>query len=169
MTLANAERGIGLYIGEVSARDGSSLLPLGNATPLHLGGGLLVGLVVLSCAVAPSRPQGPARHDLPTASDIPGISCAGLGYVPPMRLFGSSEADPAAWVIWTGHTRIPIMWPSGFYATFDPALEVHSPDGGQVGRAGDDVSTSPTIWPGYVVCAGDKLVQVYRAIDQPTQ
>jgi hypothetical protein len=140
-----------------------------DSKPLHVGGSLLVGLVVLSCAVAPSRAPGPPRHDLPTASDIPGISCAGLGYVPPMRLFGSSSANPPAWVIWTGDTRIPIAWPSGFYAIFDPEFEVHSSDGRLVARAGDDVSSSPTIWPGYVVCAGDKLVQVYRAIDEPAQ
>ena len=136
---------------------------------LVVGASLLVGLAVLSCAGAPSRPPGPPRHELPAASDIPGISCAGLGYVPPMRLFGSSAANPSAWVVWTGETRIPIVWPSGFYAVFDPTFEVHSSDGRLVARAGDDVSTSPNIWPGYVVCAGDKSVHVYRAIDQPTQ
>lgn len=85
-----------------------------------------------------------------------------------MRLIGSSEATPAAWVHWTGAARIPITWPSGFYAIFDPSLEVAAPDGTVVARAGDDVSSSPNIWTGYVVCASDKVVHVYRAIDLPT-
>ncbi len=89
--------------------------------------------------------------------------------MPPMRLVGSPEASPAAWVVWTNDARIPVFWPSGFYATFDPALEVHAPEGPLVARAGDDVSSSPNIWPGYVVCSSDKVVTVYRAIDPPTQ
>ena len=127
-------------------------------------GALVLAALAASCGPAVSSESGPRRFRVPTATEVPGIDCAGLGFVPPMRLFGDPNDDPPVWVHWTDATHIPVVWPLGFYAVFDPSLEVRDADGRTVARLGDDVSTNSGVWPGFVVCASNVETRVWRVI-----
>lgn len=82
-----------------------------------------------------------------------------------MRLHGDPAADPPVWVTWTSAQLIPVVWPDGFFATFNPSLEVRAPNWEIVAREGADVSTDQQAWPGLVICASDVVVHVYRLVD----
>ena len=54
----------------------------------------------------------------------------------PFTLTGDSHATPSVWGIDNTGRRFDIVWPYGFHARFDPALEVLDPTGRVVAKAG---------------------------------
>jgi hypothetical protein len=66
------------------------------------------------------------------------ILCAGGGF-PDASIHGS-PSDPM--VVWldTGTTRLPLAWPPGYTARFDPELRVVDAGGSTVFREADPVS-----------------------------
>lgn len=73
----------------------------------------------------------------PTAAyPSPGAACA-QGLLPGVRLDGDPNGSPAVWVTSPDGDRHTVLWPFGFYATFDPGLELFAGDGTLVARGGD--------------------------------
>ncbi|HEX5467018.1 MAG TPA: hypothetical protein VFW92_10145 [Candidatus Limnocylindrales bacterium] len=73
----------------------------------------------------------------PTAAyPSPGEACA-EGLLPNVRLDGDPNGSPAVWVTSPDGDRHTVLWPFGFYATFDPGLALFAGDGTLVARGGD--------------------------------
>lgn len=122
---------------------------------------LLAGCSSLSTAgSSPTATQ--RRFVLPMHSDTVVFECAGLGYDPPIRLHGSPNEDPPAWAQWGDAKHIPVEWPTGYYAIFNPSLTVVAPSGKAVAHDGDDMSTNTSPWRGMFVCASDVRMSVYE-------
>jgi hypothetical protein len=101
---------------------------------------LLLVCVAASCSPATNLQTPlplPAVHLRPVESGVL-HGCGGVAE--PSTLAGSAH-DPQ--VVWlerlAGRTRVDVVWPPGFTATFDPGLAVYDASGRQVLRAGDFV------------------------------
>jgi hypothetical protein len=125
----------------------------------HLGIGL--ALVVAACAALPSpappnpaptepRPLGSGQRWLPTfltvtSEGVP-IACAGTAFEADLH---GSAADPhLAWMIRPDGRRQELVWPLGYSARFDPALEVLDDRGQVVAREGSLVTGGCPMPPG---------------------
>lgn len=116
---------------------------------------------LLGCATVAPTPTVPLATlatlpagaiEIPTATTAPGLdSCLVGGYPTPIVLSGSPTERPAVWSDYGGE-RGTIVWPIGYYATFNPALEVWDGLGHVVARQGDNLSTLRI--EGAVVCVG---------------
>jgi len=78
-------------------------------------------------------------------------TCAGVG-VSPLFLEGQLEGGVAA--VWAGTAthRIPLRWPAGYRARFEPGLVIVNRDGMVVAHGGDNMDTGVPPWPGLYVC-----------------
>jgi hypothetical protein len=90
--------------------------------------------------------------EIPTASTTPGLdSCIGGFDALPLLLTGSPTERPAVWAN-LRQSRVSIIWPLGYYATFDSTLLVRNAAGQVVARQGDDMRV--LVLPGTAVCVG---------------
>jgi hypothetical protein len=126
---------------------------------------LLLGLAVAlgACGPSESSSSAPVYH-LPGQTPEPGlVGCAGVAWDPPFRLRGDETRDLPVWASRDAHEVVPIVWPVGYFATFDGAgtVEVHASDGSVVMKEGDAMADDPERWPDLVVCAGPSYVHVY--------
>jgi len=83
-----------------------------------------------------------------------------------MTLAGDPSASPPIWLQWTS-SHVPIIFPVGYYATFEPTLVVHDPTGVAVARQDDDANVNPQRWPGPYICvySNPPIARVYRLAD----
>lgn len=132
----------------------------------------LLGLALLLAACQPgmspipSQP-GSSRVEIPTrTAEAPGVTCGGGAYTGSMKLTGEATASPSVWLDWMGAT-VPIHFPVGYYATFDPGLTIHDPAGAPVVREGAEANANPRSWTGLYICIDDNppVVRVYRLAD----
>ena len=140
--------------------------------------GLALCAVLAACVGRPLASNGPSPVALPSgavalASVTPAphaAGCIGMGHNPPWTLHGDPNATPSVWAETGTEQRVPIFWPPGFYAQFDPSLEVSAPTGQRVAREGADLTTDDQVWPGLVICAFGDSVDVFwlSALANPT-
>lgn len=103
---------------------------------------MLMATLLWSCAAAPPswlavEPTPPDAVPVPTSSrPTRGQTCptALLAHV---RLAGDPDASPTVWVERTDGAHMTVLWPFGFYARFDPTLQLHSGDGTLVAEGGE--------------------------------
>jgi hypothetical protein len=142
--------------------------------------GLLFICVVAGCAsTTPTPPSSAGVADsglsaapstnvfrLPTVTAPPNFGgCVGVDLGIPLILDGSPTIEPHAYAVDPGGNELPITWPPGYGARFDPDLEVVTADGSVVARKGDEI-TSPTLaWPNLTPCIGRGGVTVYQSSD----
>jgi hypothetical protein len=117
-----------------------------------------LAIAVAACGVPPVDDEPPGA-ELPTRSTEVG-ACAGIDYGP-LFLTGRPDLQPPAFAR-RGDRLIPIVWPPGFRAVFDPALKIIDEHGIAFAQEGEDMSNS-LIWPGLFVCAGNTRVDVVRS------
>lgn len=105
---------------------------------------VVVGLAVVGLANRPS-PQAPAGGGprivpLPT-HPVVSIPPGAAGGCPDALATGILAGDPddaeVAWLLGSDGARHRILWPTGYSARFDPALELIGPGGVVVAREGD--------------------------------
>ena len=88
---------------------------------------------------APDRSSQPevGLYDLPTLSFL-STACAGIG-LEGYRLAGDPSDPRVAWLASEAGRRRDVVFPPGFQARFEPALEILRPDGVVVAHEGDVV------------------------------
>jgi hypothetical protein len=94
-----------------------------------------VALIVAAMSIS-----GCVRTVRPLPGDLgTGGMCRGIGL--DATLHGSTDADPAAWLVdRESGTRIEALWPRGTTAVFDPSLVVMLRDGTVFHREGDVIT-----------------------------
>jgi len=112
-------------------------------------------LVALSCLVAgcySGAHSTPSVTPTASASPVPGLplptlpvwplpsnsACGGVGLGPDPFTLEGSPSDGVYGRLGSGY-RIPTQWPPGYFATFEPKLAVHAPDGSVIAHAGDSL------------------------------
>jgi hypothetical protein len=126
-------------------------LPIGNRFRIGLATVLLS--VVAGCG--PSTTEVSSPIPLPEA----GAAHPCMGIDGPFQIVGTPDiADsPVSTVV--RQRLVPIRWPSGFSATFTPAVVIWSADGRAIAKAGDDIPSG--IWGPFFVCGSTKGIDVF--------
>lgn len=117
----------------------------------RFGAAALAALALIGAACTPTPDPSPSDRvafDLPTIPPDYAANpiCAGVD-VRPLLLDGSLVNGVP---IVTANGIMPISWPSGFTAEFDPDLVVYSSDGRTFARKGEVIAND--IWHGLDVC-----------------
>ena len=109
---------------------------------------LAVVLLGVACGTGSDVPSSAPRFALPTipADWARDPNCAGVELTP--LVLKGQTAEGATSV--TANGNVPISWPPGYTATFDPSLVVWSPDGREFARGGEDMTG--VVWHGTRVC-----------------
>jgi hypothetical protein len=121
-----------------------------------------MGVLLAGCQTTTPTPSvGPTLTGLalPTLSVWPlpsNATCSGVGLGPPPFTLEGSLADGVYGRLASGK-RIPTQWPPGYFATFDPDLAVHAPNGSVIARAGDSLDVGGI--GGLFICTDPDLVQ----------
>ena len=123
-----------------------------GATALAIGIG--------ACSVAPDDDGLPGVR-LPSVREDIG-ACAGID-MGTLILAGRPDLQPPA-LARRGSQLIPIAWPGGYRAVFDPALKVLDERGVVVAREGDDMSGG-SVWPDLFICPTSVQIDVVRRAD----
>ena len=120
----------------------------------------VAALVMGGCSGPPADDELPGV-ELPTVRGDFG-ACAGIG-MGTLILAGRPDLQPPALARW-GSQLIPIAWPRGYRAVFDPALKVLDERGVVVAREGDDM-TDGSVWPDLFICPTRVQIDVVRRAD----
>lgn len=121
-----------------------------------------VGVLMAGCqTTASASPVGPTMTGLalPTLSVWPlpsNAACGGVGLGPTPFTLEGSPADGVYGLLASGK-RIPTQWPPGYFATFDPELAIHAPDGSVIAGAGDSLDVGGI--GGLFICTTPDVVQ----------
>jgi len=84
---------------------------------------------------------------------------------PVIYRLSATPGNPPQVVAATNDGRmIPVVWPPGYTATFDPALTVFDPVGKAIAHGGDRLSEEVGL-PGLTVCPGPAGVSLYSTED----
>src|SRR5947199_264222 len=100
---------------------------------------IVLAIALSACTSAPSAAPG---YSLPTSV---GEGCRGVG-VDSLILHGKLVTGAAE--VWA-NDRIPIQWPAGYEARFDPLLVIVDAQGTVRGREGEEMVTADP-WHGQV-------------------
>jgi hypothetical protein len=94
----------------------------------------------------PSPAQAPlelAVRTFPAITEINGtqIGCDAIGVDHPVfgHLAGDRTDPSVVWLVSPDRQRLEVLWPSGFFARFDPVVALHDRDRHLVANAGDGV------------------------------
>lgn len=123
---------------------------------------LLALAAVVASACTSTSPTGtrPAGDPLPVLAPWPlptNYACGGVGMGPELTLEGS-HAD-GVYALLNGSQRIPIRWPPGYTAMYDPQLSVRDPQGVVVGQAGTDLEQD-TLTGGLLICVEGSQIEM---------
>jgi len=144
---------------ELTTRIGRRILLASVAVAFIAALGVLLFGTVLFRGTGPTAepsvasPSPLAGYVLPSIAPALEVDwvCAGVG-LSPLFLEGQLEGGVAE--VWAGTPthRIPLRWPAGYRARFEPGLVIINRDGIVVAHGGDNMDTGVPPWPGLYVC-----------------
>jgi len=105
----------------------------------------------------PGSGRAPADDVVVAAAKRSPCACGGVGMGPVLTLQGS-EAD-GVYGLLNNTQHIPIKWPPGYRAVFEPSLMVLAPNGTPVAKLGDDL-LQPQIRGGLIVCTEGTQIEM---------
>lgn len=114
----------------------------GNPTLAWITRTIALAIVLAACTSTPSDDPG---YPLPTANG--GFTCFGVP-VASLILHGKLVSGTAE--VWA-NDDVPIRWPPGYRARFDPSLVIVDATGTVRGREGEEMMTADP-WHGQLVC-----------------